>query len=46
MSKLVRDWYHLEIASRDRRDTLVAAGFANADWPDVLKREGFPDLDE
>jgi hypothetical protein len=31
----------LKLATRDWRDTLVAAGLANGDWPEVLRAEGF-----
>ena len=31
----------VDLARRDWRDVLVAAGLANGDWPDVLRREGW-----
>jgi hypothetical protein len=31
----------LQLASRDWRDTLVAAGLANSDWPELLRADGF-----
>ena len=32
--------YALEGATYDWRDTLVEAGLANADWPDILRKRG------
>lgn len=32
--------YALEGATYDWRDTLMEAGLANADWPDILRKRG------
>jgi len=32
----------LKLASRDWRDLLVGTGLANADWPEVLRANGYP----
>ena len=31
----------LELAKKDWRDLLVSAGWADADWPEVARRDGF-----